>query len=364
MKSRVRSIAHITLAASLLSVAGLPHRLAAQTGDVATDSLESQAREVWRATMHQASAPENGCFHASYPNTQWEKVECAAPSAYRSALPDVIGGEQTAGNGFDYVAQVPSGNTISVAAGSFPVVTGVISESGVAVPGGGGVLGPNEYTLQVNTNFAHTAACGNFTNCVAWQQYVLSTNTPVSLTSGELSGKTEVYIEYWLIDYGADATAACPSEFLNAGPDRTGPGVDCVQNTPAAVVYNGQIPITDLAGLQLGGSAVANGTDRAVVTYGNEAYTATVPDSYTDISSGWTRAEFNVLGNLGESEAQFNSGTSLTVKVALLDGSTSAPTCLSPTTNPGTTGETNNLTLGSCTSTGGSIPQIQFTESN
>ena len=364
MNLATRSIVYVSLTAGLLSVAGLPPTLVAQSGDVASDTFESQAHAAWRETMHHTEAPEKGCFHASYPSTRWEAVECAEPPAYRSALPQLRGHEQTLGNGSDYVAQIPSGHTISLAAGSFPTVSGVTSEKsvGVAAFGDGGILGTNEYTLQVNTNFAHTAACGSFSGCLAWVQYVVSTNTPVSLTSNSLTGKTEVFIEYWLINYGSSNNASCPSGFINGGADD--PGVDCVQNTPAVVVYNGQLPITDLASLALSGSAAAGGSDKATATYGTEAYTATVADSKTDISSGWTQAEFNVVGNAGGSEAKFNTGVSLTAKLAITDGSTTAPTCVSPSSVEGTTGETNNLTGKSCTSTGGSAPYIEFVESN
>jgi len=71
-----------------------------------------------------------------------------------------------------------------------------------------------------------------------------------------------------------------------------------------------------------------------------------------------------VVGNAGGSSANFNKGASLTVKVALTDGSTTAPTCLSPSSYDGTTGETNNLTLKSCTGTGGATPYIEFVESD
>ena len=246
-------------------------------------------------------------------------------------------------------------------------MTGVKTESSVGVRlfGDGGILGPNEYTLQVNTNFAHTAACAGYANCFAWQQYVMSTNTPVSLTSSRLSDKTEVFIEYWLIDFGVhNGRDICPSGFLDAGEDAEGPGDDCLQNTPATAIANGQLPITDLASLTLSGSATANGTDAATVTFDGEAFTATVSDSLTDISSGWDEAEFNVLGNAGGSRADFNAPVSLTLKVAVSDGSTSAPTCVSPSSEQGTTGETNNLTLGSCTAAGGSAPSIEFTESD
>jgi hypothetical protein len=342
----------------------------AQSSDEAVDQSELKAREVWRETMHQINAPAEGCFHASFPSTRWEPVECAPAPGYRSALPKPVNREgsreQTIGNAYDFVAEAPSGKYFSLAAGSFPTVTGVTSEKSVGVPafGDGGILGANEYTLQVNTNFYHSAACGSYSKCVAWQQYVLSTNTPVSLTSSKLTGDTEVFIEYWLIDYGSSRRASCPSGFINGGSDAEGPGVDCVQNTAATLVATGQVPITKLASLTLSGSATAGGTDKATVTYGTNAYTATVKDSYTDIASGWSEAEFNVLGNAGGSEAEFNSGSSITAKIALTYGSTTAPTCLSPSSDAGTTGETNNLNPGSCSATGGSAPSITFTESD
>jgi|HubBroStandDraft_1064217.scaffolds.fasta_scaffold03893_6 hypothetical protein len=358
----------VAVAASFMAVTGLTTTLKAQSGDAVIDKAEALARESWRATMHQTSTPGLGCYHASYPSTQWHEVDCAEAPGYRSALRKSGAREQVVGNGYDYVAKAPSGKVFSSAVGSFPTVTGVKTEKSVGVPlfGDGGILGSNEYTLQVNTNFFHSAACGSYTNCLAWQQYVMSTNTPVSLTSSQLTDKTEVFIEYWLIDYG-DHTGKniCPSGFIDAGEDSEGPGDDCVQNTSATAIANGQLPITDLASLQLSGTATANGTDKATVTFDGEAYTATVQDSYTDIASGWSEAEFNVLGNAGGSRADFNTtGVSITAKIAVTDGSTTAPTCVSPSTDPGTTGETNNLTLGSCSGTGGSAPYIQFTETD
>ena len=59
--------------------------------------------------------------------------------------------------------------------------------------------------------------------------------------------------------------------------------------------------------------------------------------------------------------AKFNSGSSITAKLAVTNGSTSAPSCVA---NSGSTGESNNLNLGSCSTGSGSTPYIQFTESN
>jgi hypothetical protein len=313
--------------------------------------------------MHHVDTYDTGCFHASYPSTQWEKVECGAAPAYRSALPKISGNEPTvAGNWFDYVAQAPSGQLLSAAVGSFPKVTGVTSEKTVNVEFNGGfsdgLTGPNEYTLQVNTNFANTAACDGYTYCNAWQQYVVSTGGP-----------TEVFIEYWLINYGVhDGNKdICPSGFEDVGRSFLfgDQGDMCVQNSPSTTIYpKGPIPITDLASLQLSGSAQANGTDRATATYDGQAYAATVKDSWTDIASGWTQAEFNVLGDGGGARSDFNPGSSVTVKIALTDGSTSTPTCVPPSKMEGTTGETNNLTPRQCKAAGGSAPYIEFLESN
>lgn len=365
MKFGTGSLFSIAVASALLGVSGLPSAFA--QSDEAVDQVEAQAREVWRATMHELSAPGRGCFRAAYPSTQWEKVECLPAPGYRSALRSPDGRQDIVGNGYDYVAGAPSGRLFSLVAGSFPTVSGVKSEKSVGVPafGDGGILGTNEYTLQVNTNFYNSAACDGYSGCLAWQQYVLSTNTPVSLTSNQLTGNTEVFIEYWLINYGVDnGSNICPKGFIDAGADAEGPGDDCVQNTPATLVAKGQIPITKLASLKLSGSARPGGTDAATVTYGTTAYTATVADDLTDIASGWTQAEFNVLGNAGGSRADFNTGSSITVKVAVTDGSTSAPTCISPSSYDGTTGETNNLTLGKCSTGSGSSPYIQFTETH
>lgn len=358
MKIKARELLQIAAAASLVGAASMCTAFAA----AATDDVDAKARESWAQYMHQLKAPWGGCFQASYPTRAWEAVKCEAPNGYRSKLPTNF--EQNLGNGSDFVAQAPSGTNFSLAKGSFTSVTGVTSEQsvGVASFGGGGILGANEYTLQVNTNFAHTAACGSFTKCKAWVQYVLATNTPVSLTSSQLTGNTEVFIEYWLIDYGSSRRAKCPAGFIKGGNDR--PGVDCVQNGPATLVAQGQIPITQLANLTLSGSAQAGGNDAAVVTYNGQAYTATVADNLTDISSGWNQAEFNIVGNAGGSLAQFNTGSSLTTKVEVSDGSTVAPTCLLPSAVAGTTGETNNLNPGTCTSGGGAAPYIQFVQSN
>ena len=92
------------------------------------------------------------------------------------------GGPENVGNGNDY-ALVADG-LISQTVGSFPSVIGVISESSVGVPafGDGGILGPNEYTLQINTNAnLGTSACsGGAATCSVWQQFIYATDYETS----------------------------------------------------------------------------------------------------------------------------------------------------------------------------------------
>jgi hypothetical protein len=309
----------------------------------AVDS-ESAAQAEWRAAMAQTDTPAEGCFEASYPDIVWERVACEAVQArvhpVHASTTDA-GGEIT-GNGHDYVASATG--LITQASGGFSD-TGVKSEKsvGVAAFGGGGILGANEYSLQINTNFNETtSACAGHGGCVVWQQFIYATDY-------NIKGKGAVFIQYWLIGWGA---TDCPSGW---GSDGAG---DCVKNS--AIHNIPDVKIAGLGNLALEGTAKAGGNDTVMLTNGSKAYTVTTKDSVLDISSVWKQAEFNIVGDAGGSRANFNKGSSVTVTLIVLDGSTSAPKCVA---NDGTTGETNNLNLGPCTASGG-IPNIQFTESN
>jgi hypothetical protein len=308
---------------------------AAQTGDAALDN--------WRAIMAQ-NQPGEGCFRASYPNTVWEEVECKALHPRVHPVLRKHGEGQIAGNGNDYVAQ--SSGLTSGALGSFPTVTGVKSEKsvGVAEYGDGGILGPNEYSLQLNTNFTGTtAACDGHSGCVVWQQFIYATDYAVE-------GEAAVFMQYWLIGWG---DSACPSGF---GSDGEG---DCYGNSN--YVSAPDVKPTSLASLSLSGSAIAGGNDTVTFTDAGKAYSVSGKDSTLDISQVWQQSEFNIVGDAGGSRADFNEPVSVTVKLALTDGSTAAPTCVA---DAGTTGESNNLNLGKCSTASGSSPYIEFTESN
>jgi uncharacterized repeat protein (TIGR03803 family) len=293
--------------------------------------------ELWRTSMVQTPLPSrNGCFHASYPRTEWQGVLCTtAPLVpYRHARGPR---SATVGNGTDYAAQASSGS-ISSAVGSFPSVSGVTS---VTDP----PPGASPFSLQLNTNTFSTSACAGAANpqaCSGWQQFVFS-------DSGI------VFMQYWLLGWGS---TTCPNNwtFYNNSGD-----LECYRNSSmvAAPVQTA----AGLAGLILTGQA--NGGQDAVTLYtpitGN--IWAVGQDSVLNLEQGWNTAEFNIFGDGNGTQAVFNPGSTITVKTSIANGTTNAPICVS--NGNGFTGETNSLTLlPPCSSSGGALPAIQFTESN
>ncbi|RDI97162.1 hypothetical protein DVT68_17475 [Dyella solisilvae] len=308
--------------------------------------LEAQARANWREDISRTATPSEGCFQATYPSIIWKQVACKEAIPRVAPVPrwSSFGASETAGNGNDYTLQ--SSTLITQAVGTFPVVTGVTSEKGVGVAayGGGGILGANEYSLQINSSFnSTTAACKSHSGCTVWQQYVYAPDYSVQ-------GEAAVFMQYWLIGYGG---TRCPSGW---GSDGAG---DCYKNSAAATAPD--VPATQLGNVKLTGTVTSGGNDTVVFTNGTTAYSSSGKDSVLYLATVWKVGEFNVVGNAGGSEAEFNSGSSITVHLAVTNGSTTAPSCVA---NSGSTGESNNLNLGSCTASSGSTPSIQFTESN
>lgn len=297
------------------------------------DAQPSAPREaVWRAAIARTPVPGRGCFEADYPVLVWKQVACTvapripfAPATRRSASQDAVGG------GHDYAA-VTKKRTFA-ASGSFPVVKGLKSETGSNGQ-------PNSYSLQLNSNFlAKTRACAGAADpslCRGWQQFAFS------------SGSAVAFIQYWLVDYGA----ACPA------------GWDAFENhcfkNGSAIGVDPQ-PIKQLPNLKLTATAVKNAADTLVLTTKRRAYSVPGDDKIVNLAKDWHASEFNVFGDGGSRQANFNAGTKLTVEIDVQDGRHKAPECR---TDGGTSGETNNLTLGTCIAMVGTMPLIQFKESN
>jgi hypothetical protein len=320
-KCNARYMVYVAVASVLAGAAFVPSAFAASSPD-----LDAQFHATWRHTLQHTATPEKGCFRASYPSTVWAKVDCVkAPN--RLYLPRHFPEAQTVGNGDDYAAETSS--VISQTEGSFSSVSGLSSESDDGVS--------DDYSLQLNSNFMSTDACNGVSGCQAWEQFVYA------------SGEEAAFMQYWLINYGDTCPSGGWMQYQGS----------CYMNSAAVSVPDDTI--SDLPNMTLTGSAVSGGTDTLTFFDGNEAYTTTGDDSVVDLGTAWQASEFNVIGDGGGSEADFNSGTSITVNVSLTDGTSDAPTCAA---DSGTTGETNNLNLGSCSASGGSSPSIQFTESN
>jgi hypothetical protein len=338
-----------------------PSGASADRAPAAADS-EAAAREIWRSFVANNPAPGKGCFHLSYPNYSWDSVDCKQTTP--RAHPPAGAPAGAAGNHYDYVAG--SSGLISFALGTFITndVESVTSVGGAANEGGNPILGPNEYSLQINTNSnGNTSACDKQPACTVWQQFMYATDY-----NGK--GEAALFMQYWLQQW----TGTCPKGWTTQPTSNdTGTKTSCYKNQAIALPLP-DIPIANLGNVTLNASATPGGNDTLSLTYRTdesfEAWQVSAEDSPVrdkdgtllsglDISSVWNDAEFNVLGDMEYAQAAFNAGASITVQISVGDGSNSAPACLGPS-GFATTGESNNLNLDSCR-TGASY--IEFTES-
>lgn len=323
MDTRLKRVAQI-LTAGIVCTA-----FVAPTAHAAGQNAE-RAQQAWRTAIAHTPMPGRGCYVASYPVAMWRQVACAtAPNVPFVPRTGGRGGQQV-GNGNDYAAVTRK--LTSSATGSFPVVKRLRSESDP------GMLGANDYSLQLNSNFMpNNRACAGASvpaDCLAWQQFVYS------------SGFDEAFMQYWLINYNNP----CPAGWTTFSND-------CYTNSNGVVVPL-QV-ITELPNLSLQGSAQKSGLDVLTLTTSTLAYGVTGEDSVVFLAKGWNASEFNVIGDGDSSEADFNPGTSLTVRIELTTAALKA-VCAA---NAGTTGETNNLNLGACKGIRTPTPGIQFVES-
>jgi hypothetical protein len=344
------------------------------------------ARDAWRVTLKSVPLPGRGCFHVSYPNLEWERVGCkeVKPRARPASLNRTVG-RPGAGDGTDYVAQAQG--LISFAAGKF-FVADVTSETNVdtantlaiypPINPESLIVGSNEYSLQLNTNdlctsssppqwcvsiatetstgtttqsYPHTTACGDYGNCHVWQQFMYATD--YNCYDGQVwspCGEGALFMQYWLYNWTApiqnpdgSTTSTCPKDGTWWQS-----GTTCWKNSESPVGIP-DIPVENLGDVILSGSATVGGDDTIWIEYGDDSWAHSAADGSKkggiDIASVWNQAEFNIVGDMDLSEAQFNYGAQITVLLAIIDGSQSAPTCLN---NVGTTGEVNNMTLGTC----------------
>jgi len=310
---------------------------------VGNPAAVASTMDAWHDSLAANKLPSAGCFEATYPSTQWNRIACGTPPRIWYPVPRSLHPHlgQTVGDGNDFSIDTTP-NLISTSIGAFPKVKGVKT----VVSGGQ----QDSYTLQLNSNFFQTAQCGTLANCVGWSQFVFE--NPPGTDQGAL------FIQDWLVATNPSGFSSCPP-----GKGWENLGIGCVQNSPFGV-YLPNLNVTDLASAVLTGVASKSG-DSIYITIGKNAYGMknVQGDGITDLSKHWQGSEFNIIGNGGGDEAVFNSGSKISVSIQADDGSKNAPTCPSES---GTTGETNNLFLvqAPAKTTALKYPSVEFSMSS
>jgi hypothetical protein len=121
--------------------------------------------------------------------------------------------------------------------------------------------------------------------------------------------------------------------------------------------------VTNLGQVTLTGTATA-GADSIIMTISGTAFSRN-GDNSVNASSGWRIAEFNVLGDGGDSNgvgglASFNNNASFVTRTRINYGGNNPPTCVAQ----GFTAERNNLSFGPSAPVGSQPgPAVIFTES-
>jgi hypothetical protein len=303
--------------------------------------------DSWHSSLIQNRLPGAGCFKATYPSAEWMRIACSTPPRLwypvpRRRRPGVR--PSNVGDGNDFTADT-NPSLISTALGAFPKVRGVKSVETVD----GSVDGLNSYTLQLNSYFFPTAACGSLANCDGWEQFVFE-NPPGT-------GAAALFIQDWLVPTKG-SFRSCPP---NAGWEYV--GIGCVQNSPFGVSIP-NVSITDLGEVIETGEAALSG-DSIYLSVGKTEYGMlnVQGDGITDLAAHWMGAEFNVVGNAGGGTADFNPGSRITVSLQADTGLKKKPTCPADT---GTTGESNNLFFVPAPKTAPRLqyPSIEFTMSS
>ena len=299
--------------------------------------------QTWQKTVQKTLPPSQaGCFQITYPATQWQScpnvaspANAALPApalgAAGTIVPQVGGYNQDGSYAGGYVATA-TGGPISSATGSFTNVTGTTSA--------------DAYSLQMNTNIfslsdpSSTSLCNGSSICMGWVQFGYSDGvigTGHTLISGN----------------------PCPSFteiFWTQEPD----GSDYACYSSVGEYYVGIQPLNTQISVF---GQTANGMDTTILYNGQQAYAAVSPSVFKELPEQWQDVEFNVFGYGNGATANFSSGSSLTVKASIDNGTSNAPSC----SLSGYTGESNNLYFSSpcCPYPGaadGTLPSIVFSE--
>jgi hypothetical protein len=314
----LRNLTLLAVASLLIGLLfALPKAMTAQ-GEKAAE--EDKLRQAWHDEMVKTPHPKKtGTFEATYPKKEWREVPPSKIVPERHPMMPRRPGPRplNVGNGNNICAQAPTGH-ISSSTGFFENVTGVTSLTGQV--GGTGPAVANAYSIQLNTNFFPSTVAGSPAGCRGWEQFVFQND-------GGTSANSFVYIQYWLLNYGA--TAPPGSGWIQSAPH-------WYRNSNNFSVVPTQ-PIANLAGLRMTGTVSATG-DSWFFSAGGTMFSGT-GDNSVNAAAGWTASEFCIVGDGGLGQANFNSGASINTRTQIIYGGTDPPICVAE----GFTGETNNL---------------------
>lgn len=313
---------------------------AAKPAKAAVPKPNPDELEGWRQTIVHTRRPKKACYTAQYPAKTWTEVPCGKPPKVPflpAQTPQIVGGQ-----GPDVSAQAPppQQGLITQAEGSFDSVT-VKTECNTGCPIAGCTTKKtcvssdkkNDFSLQINTNQAHSYACGASQKCRGWEQFIFSNRQCTSGLFGSQIGGSPAcaFIEYWLFNYGPN----CPPPWQQHGNNCTA----WSQNSASVSAFL----IADLGFMKLRGEApgVQAADDQVIFTYADKVYSAPGDDLLPDVGQWWQSAEFNVVGDGSSSQAVFGPGTSLVVRTVVDSQTNNPPGCVLV----GTTAESNNLIL-------------------
>jgi len=326
---------------------------------------------AWNGIMSRTQTPKSGCFSATYPSVGWVSTKCvAAPNV--PLLPQPLAPLTPVGDGNDYSAQSPS-TLIGSSSGSFPSISGLTSETDSdGATNCGFTNGANCYSLQINSNpFTTSTTDTGSHSTTGWQQFIFLNDPGATPSSSGF-----IYIQYWLFGY-LNSYSNCPppsdgppggSSWMTPTPNPTNScyANSFADNSPPSVPFE---QASNLANLVLKGyvnysSCNGGSCDETVICISGSCYAMAITDTVLNLYLQWYDSEFNIFGFCCGSEANFNSGTTISVQNLLFDksGNAIAPSCVKTSTLGIYTAETNNLNLSPwCLPVDG---QITFAESN
>jgi hypothetical protein len=326
-------------------------------------ALKAYGQLLMQAQINRAPVSGGGthCYSTHYPSTALTEVPCLPESTtvymVRRLRTDSAPAPQTAGAGTDFFATVTNGSTTGVI-GSFPTVN-VKSEAQT----GSGTPQPiaNSYSIQINPNNYTSPRCTNangmsVNGCTgATVQFVYGT--------GECNGTPCLELEYWLFNV--------PKKFCPTDPTQWSFYDGSFGGIPGCFLNVKGAPIAAISWPELSSAqfiALATSATDFFFVVGADGGAGMVQSDSDGLSTGgWVSTEFNLVGDGDGSEATFSDGTStlglnLAVQFQQTAGS-NQPASLSCSPFAGgdgdSTGESNNLNLGTCTISGNNM---QFSE--